>query len=105
MKIGIDFDNTMAKYDKVFINAAIEKNFISPGWSGNKELLKKELYSQHNQWETLQGLVYGPLMRKAVCFPGLKKFLSKANFSNHKIFIISHKTIYGHFDKTKTKLR
>ena len=105
MRIGIDFDNTIANYDKVFINAAKNKNFIQSDWSGNKELLKEELAGKTNQWQMVQGLVYGPLMDKAICFPGLKKFLVKAHFANYKIYIISHKTVFGHFDKTKTNLR
>ena len=105
MNIGIDFDNTIAKYDEIFIELAIKNNFISPSWFGNKEALKKELKNKEREWMTLQGLVYGPFMKRAVCFPGIKSFLLKANFCNFKIFIISHKTIHGHYDKTKTNLR
>ena len=105
MKIGIDFDNTIAMYDKIFVKTAKDKKFVSSAWVGNKELLKEELKGKKNQWETIQGIVYGPSMSKAICFPGLKKFLIKAKFSGHQVFIISHKTIYGHFDKTKTRLR
>ena len=101
MKIGIDFDNTIAKYDEVFVKAAKDKNFVSSTWLGDKELLKQRLNGKKNQWEIIQGIVYGPSMRNAICFPGLKKFLIKTNFSGHQVFIISHKTIYGHFDKTK----
>lgn len=105
MNIGIDFDNTIAKYDEIFIKTAIEKKYISSNWLGNKETLKKEFQNRKKDWMKLQGLVYGPLMRRATCFPGVKNFLLKACFCNHKIFIISHKTIYGHYDKTKTNLR
>ena len=105
MKIGIDFDNTIVKYDEIFVKAAKEKNFVSSTWLGNKETLKQKLNGKKNQWEKIQGIVYGPSMRNAICFPGLKKFLIKTNFSGHQVFIISHKTIYGHFDKTKTRLR
>ena len=105
MNIGIDFDNTIVKYDKIFIETAIKNKFISPNWSGNKEKLKENFKDKKKDWMKLQGLVYGPLMRRAVCFPGIKNFLLKARFCNHRIFIISHKTVYGHYDKTKTNLR
>ncbi len=105
MNIGIDFDNTIAKYDKIFIETAKEYEFVSSNWLGNKQSLKKELQNKKKEWMKLQGLVYGPLMRSAICFPGVKNFLIKAHFCNHKVFIISHKTIYGHYDETKTNLR
>ncbi len=105
MNIGIDFDNTIAKYDQIFIETAIKKEFVSSNWFGNKEALKKEFQNKKKEWMRLQGQVYGPLMRKAICFPGVKRFLLKAQFCNHKIFIISHKTIYGHYDETRTNLR
>ena len=41
MNIGIDFDNTIAKYDQIFIETAIKKEFVSSNWFGNKEALKK----------------------------------------------------------------
>ena len=105
MRIGIDFDNTIAQYDKIFVKAAINEGFISKGWFGNKAALKKKLNKKQIQWQTLQGQVYGPLMPKAICFSGVQKFLCKANLIKYEIFIISHKTIYGHYDKTNTKLR
>jgi hypothetical protein len=105
MRIGIDFDNTIVNYNKIFVEAAKNKKFITSSWFGNKEQLKKELSTKKNKWQIIQGLVYGPLMMNATCFPGLKKFLIKASFSNYKLYIISHKTIYGHFDETKTNLR
>ena len=40
MNIGIDFDNTIVKYDEIFVQTAIKNKFISPNWSGNKEKLK-----------------------------------------------------------------
>ena len=105
MRIGIDFDNTIVKYDKIFINTAIKLGFINKNWNGTKKMLREVLIKKDNQWELLQGQVYGPLMLKAKPFSGVKKFLFTANLHHHKIFIISHKSIYGHFDNTKTKLR
>ena len=60
MKIGIDFDNTIAKYDEIFVKVAKDKNFVSSAWLGDKESLKRELDGKKNQWETIQGIVYGP---------------------------------------------
>jgi aminoglycoside phosphotransferase len=105
MRIGIDFDNTIAQYDKIFVKAAIDQGFISKDWFGNKAALKKKLNKKEIQWQILQGQVYGPLMTKAICFSGVQKFFCKANLIKYEIFIISHKTIYGHYDKTNTKLR
>ena len=53
----------------------------------------------------LQGKVYGKYMHKAEVFDGLKKFLAVAKIRKSKIYIVSHKTKYGHFDNDKIPLR
>ena len=57
MNIGIDFDNTIAKYDEIFVETAKEYGFVSSNWLGNKQSLKKELQNKKKEWMKLQGLV------------------------------------------------
>ena len=42
IKIGIDFDNTIAFYDEVFAKVAIKMKLINSGWKGTKTQLKKK---------------------------------------------------------------
>jgi len=108
MLIGLDFDNTLACYNDVFSSEAKIKGLVRKEWVGNKQELKLLLERQEdgqNIWQRLQGQVYGPSMQKATLFPGVARFLLRCKLEGHTIFIISHKTKYGHFDKTKTLLR
>lgn len=108
MLIGLDFDNTLARYDNVFAIEAKKQGLVSSGWQGTKQDLKSELHSIQNgdrNWQKIQGQVYGPSMHKAELFPGVSRFLLHCKLQGHTIFIVSHKTKYGHFDATKTLLR
>ena len=105
MKIGIDLDNTIINYDKAFNVASLavlNKKF------SNKKSLKKNLNSKKNgskKWMRIQGLVYGKHINHAEIYNGFLNFLIRSNFNKTNLYIVSHKTKYGHFDKTKTNLR
>ena len=109
MKIGIDFDNTIAGYDTLFREAAMEEGIIDGNWEGKwKTELRNHLRRQPNGekiWMKLQGQVYGKYMHRAEMLPGVANFLISCNVRGHKIYIVSHKTEYGHFDPEKIPLR
>jgi hypothetical protein len=108
MLIGLDFDNTIACYNDVFSSEAKIKGLVNKDWKGSKKDLKRFLNSQEDgqtAWQAIQGQVYGPSMQKATLFPGVARFLFRCKLRGHTVFIVSHKTKYGHFDKTKTLLR
>ena len=44
-------------------------------------------------------------MHGAEMMPGVANFLMSCNVRNHKVFIVSHKTEYGHFDPEMISLR
>ena len=73
MNIGIDFDNTIVKYDKIFIETAIKNKFISPNWSGNKEKLKENFKDKKGLDETT-GFGLWTFNEKSSMFPGIKIF-------------------------------
>ena len=102
MKIGIDFDNTIAEHEQSFINVAIKKKIINKNWQGNgKKDLKNFIYYKKNgkkKWMEVQGLVYGKYMEHAKLIPNVVNFLKLCKAKKHELFIISHKTKYGHFD-------
>jgi hypothetical protein len=56
-------------------------------------------------WQRLQGFVYGSGIVDAVMFEGAGAFLSRCRDGGHEVFIVSHKTEYGHFDQNRINLR
>jgi len=108
MLIGLDFDNTIACYNDVFSSEAKLKGLVNSEWKGSKQELKillDTLEDGQTKWQKMQGQVYGPSMQKATLFPGVARFLLRCKLKGHTVFIVSHKTKYGHYDKTKTLLR
>ena len=81
MKIGVDFDNTIVSYDKVFHKVALEQSLIKNNLNISKIAVRDYLRDkgQNNIWTELQGYVYGKRMLDADVFPGFIEFL---NFSS-----------------------
>ena len=107
MRIGIDFDNTLAGYDGVFSRLACEWGLSAPGSTLTK-LQVRELARQQDEllWQRIQGEVYGPRMQQAEQFEGVDSFLTRcAAAGGIEVCIVSHKTQFGHFDETNTDLR
>jgi len=108
LRIGLDFDNTLACYDEVFAKRAKVLGYLPGDWLGGKQSVKSELLKMpqgERNWQRLQGQVYGPTMDSAVLFSGVTSFLIRAKQKGYRIFIVSHKTKFGHQDETKTPLR
>lgn len=108
MRIGIDFDNTIACYDGLCAALAAEQGLIPKGEASTKAEVKRMLLESKEgmtKWQRLQGQMYGPYMKKADLYPCFPRFLFRCKLLGHEIFIVSHKTEYGHFDETKTPLR
>jgi hypothetical protein len=106
-RIGIDFDNTIACYDQVFPVIAQELGFIAKTGDFTKAQVKKEILSTVDgdlNWQKLQGQIYGKYMNKAAFFPGFVEFLYLAKIRGHEVFVVSHKSPYGHFDEAKISL-
>ena len=105
MNIGIGFDNTIAHYVTSFGEVAMEEGIIDGNWEcKGKTELRDHLRRQPNgekTWMKLQGLVYGKYMYRAEMFFGVANFLLKCKAQNHNVFIVSHKTEYGHYSNKK----
>ena len=94
MKIGIDFDNTIACYDGVFHQAAIERGLIPEGLPSSKSSVRDYL-NQNNrkdEFTQLQGYVYGSRMDLVKFYNGFIEFVTAAIHKGHQLYIISHKT-------------
>jgi hypothetical protein len=107
-RIGIDFDNTIVGYDQVFLATAISKGLLAHGFTGNKQAIRdaiRQLPEGELAWQRLQGVVYGQGIAEASMFDGVDSFLRRCRREGDDVFVVSHKTEYGHFDPDRINLR
>lgn len=107
-RIGLDLDNTLISYEKVFCAYARARGLVGPEFSGGKDEVRDALRSSPGgelSWQTLQGAVYGRGVAEAELFPGAAEFLLRARQQGCEIVIVSHKTVFGHYDPEKVNLR
>jgi hypothetical protein len=108
MRVGIDFDNTIVRYDHVFAEAARSRGWVPQNFRGSKKQLRdavRLLADGESKWQILQGEVYGQRMGEAEPFPGVMEFIDAARRRGIAMFIVSHKTRYSNFDARKVDLR
>ena len=72
MVLGLDFDNTIIKYDELFHRIAFEKNLIPADLPKEKNAIRNYLREKgiEDEWTIIQGEVYGYRIREAVPFEG-----------------------------------
>jgi hypothetical protein len=94
MRIGIDFDNTIACYDGVFHAVALERGLIPANLARDKNSVRDYLNGagRADDFTELQGHVYGARMDLASPYPGFADFVASARKAGHDLFIVSHKT-------------
>ncbi len=92
--IGIDLDNTLISYDKLFHQLALEQGLIDAGVPVNKTEVRDYLrrIGKEPAWTAMQGLAYGPRIREAEIFPGALDFLREGRRRGWPMHIVSHKT-------------
>lgn len=109
MRIGLDFDNTIIGYSDVFVSAARERQLLGPDVRcASKQAVRdaiRLLPDGEITWQRLQGFVYGRGIREAAMFAGVDRFLRRCRTEGHTMFIVSHKTEYGHYDPERINLR
>ncbi|MGH2373446.1 MAG: hypothetical protein ACRDIC_08225 [bacterium] len=108
MRIGIDFDNTIVRYDEVFADLACRSGLVDASFRGGKQALRDTLRAREGgeeAWQLLQGRVYGAGMTGARLIDGVDAFLRRCQSTGQRVFIISHKTEYGHGDPERINLR
>lgn len=96
MIIGLDFDNTIACYNKIFHKLAISKGLIPKELPTHKIAVRDFLRQANKEplWTEMQGEVYGTLMQEAEPYPLVAEFISAAQLNGHTVYIVSHKTKY-----------
>ena len=93
MRIGIDFDNTIACYDGVFHAAALERGLIPADIGRDKNSVRDHLNAGRvDDFTELQGYIYGARMDLVAPYPGFAEFIATARKAGHELFIVSHKT-------------
>jgi len=94
MVLGVDFDNTIVRYDELFHRVAVERGLIPATMPARKNEIRDFLRAadREQDWTELQGYVYGPRMAEARPFPGVLEFFAHAVRRKISIYIISHKT-------------
>jgi hypothetical protein len=108
VRIGIDFDNTIICYDKVFSDLARRRGLVPEGWVGLKTEIRDHLRSRAGgelAWQGLQGFVYGKGIGGADMYPGVREFLDSCRRAGACVYIVSHKTQFGHQDPDRVDLR
>ena len=96
--IGIDFDNTIALYDRVAGNVASELGFASmePGRpiKGLRDHLRT-LPGGEDKWRHVQAAIYGPRIGEAEVASGAEAFFRKCKQRGVPVAIVSHKTQFA----------
>lgn len=94
MILGVDFDNTIIRYDDLFHRVAKEEELITDAISKEKNAVRDHLRSngQEEKWTRLQGVVYGRRIIEAEPFYGMRDTLRLISAKGFPIYIISHKT-------------
>lgn len=96
LKVGIDFDNTIADYSKAFFQVAVQQGWLPEGEVLNKQQVKQYFISRNlpDRWTELQGIVYGEKIANATVYSGVKAQIKRLLALSAELYIISHKTHY-----------
>ncbi len=94
LRIGLDFDNTLVDYDRLFARVAREQGIIPAGLPPVKSRVRDYLRRRGREadWTRLQGLVYGERMAGAELFPDVREFFAACRAWRLPVVVISHKT-------------
>ncbi len=94
MNVGLDFDNTVVSYDELFYELARERELIPVETPRTKTAVRDHLRraGQEPAWTALQALAYGPEIRRARMFSGVREFIDACRSQRVRVAIISHKT-------------
>lgn len=94
MRIGLDFDNTIACYDQAIALLA-EEHFVLPKDLPRTKLALRDFLiteGREAEWTAFQGAIYGPGMHYAQPFEGAIATMQDLESEGHELVIISHRT-------------
>lgn len=107
--IGIDFDNTIADYDHLFVEEGVRAGWYPSDPAGTKQSVRDHVRAAHpdgeQHWQVLQARVYAHRMTDARAMDGFSDFLIGCVERDIDVSIVSHKTRFARRDETRTNLR
>lgn len=106
--IGVDFDNTLIRYDQVFCDVGRARGLLPADFRGDKRAVRDHIQAQPGgrpQWTALQAAVYGPGVADAKPAEGAAAFLRACRQAGIPVAIVSHKTEYAAADPNGVNLR
>lgn len=94
LRIGVDFDNTLADYDGLFAMLALEEGLATRALVGKRAVRDHVRAGEDGEtaWRRLQALAYGPRMDGARLMDGAGRFLRACRSRGAEVFIVSHKS-------------
>jgi hypothetical protein len=107
-RIGLDLDNTLITYDRLFYEVALAHGFVPAGFAGRKRDIRDRvrlLPDGENEWQRLQAQVYGPAIGGALAAEGALDFIRRARAAGAQLSIVSHKSAFAHIGTTDVNLR
>ena len=92
--LGLDFDNTLVRYDKLFHQLAVEKDLIKESFPADKVAIRDYLRNQgeDEKFTLLQGEVYGLRILEAEPAEGMLEALAELHRRDIPMLLVSHKT-------------
>jgi len=92
--IGVDFDNTIVGYGRVFHAVGVKNGWIPNDLPPSKDAVRQHIRAAHGEeaWTRMQGDVYGAHMSEAELMDGVREFFHAAREDRVELHIISHKT-------------
>ncbi|MBN2139894.1 MAG: hypothetical protein JW718_02705 [Desulfovibrionaceae bacterium] len=104
MIIGVDLDNTIVGYDRLFHLLGVERGYIEPSTPASKAAVRDAVRRGPGDeaWQVLQAEAYGPRMAEAEILPGAIEFFRAAARAGHVLYIVSHKTEYAGMDAARS---
>jgi hypothetical protein len=107
--IGVDFDNTLVSYDRLFVEEAAAFGWLEVGAPATKKNVRDAVRalgdSGEECWQRLQARVYGHRMADAVLMDGADAFLDRCHAERIPLVIVSHKTRHARLDPERVDLR
>jgi hypothetical protein len=94
MRLGLDFDNTLVNYDRLFRSVALQKKYIPASIAARKNAVRDHLRvaGKEDEWTRLQGEVYGARILEAEPCEGMLAALKWLAQREVATCIVSHKT-------------
>ena len=106
--IGLDLDNTLVSYDRLFHALAVERGLIDSGLPRHKRHIRDAIRAIEGgelQWRVLQSLAYGDRMRDADLAEGVPEFMRACRARRMPVHIVSHRSERAAADPSGTNLR